>query len=55
MLYSVFLSEHKLDQKNGGVNWPPHPGNLCIGQHPGKGGVKVEHVSWMLLMYIGKP
>ena len=55
MLYSVFLSEHKLDQKNGGVNLTPPPGKPRIGQHPGKGGVKVEHASWMLLMYIGKP
>ena len=55
MLYSVFLPEHKLYQKNRGVNLTPPPGKPCIGQHPGKGGVKVEHASWMLLMYIGNP
>ena len=52
MLYSGFFWEHELDQK---FDPPPPPGNPRIGQHPGKGGVKVEHVSWMLLMYIGKP
>ena len=43
--FQFFLSEHELDQKNGGVNLTPPPGNPRIGQHPGKGGVKVEHVS----------
>ena len=56
MLYSFFFVRAQIGQKNGGGGqFDPPPGNPRIGQHPGKGGVKVEHVSWMLLMYIGKP
>ena len=46
MLYSVFFVRARIGPKKwGGQFDPPPPGNPRIGQHPGKGGVKVEHVS----------
>ena len=52
MLYSVFLSEHELDQKNGGGQFdPPPPGNPRLAKTLVKEGLKggctrfeVEHV-----------
>ena len=43
MLYSVFFC-HSMNwtKKMGGSIWPPPPGKPRIGQHPGKGGVKIK-------------
>ena len=49
--FQFFLSEHELDQKNGGgVNLTPPPGNPRIGQHPGKGGVKLWQAGSLTLV-----
>ena len=47
-----FLSEHELDQKNGGVNLTSPPGNPRMGQHPGKGGVNKSKTADWAVMYI---
>ena len=44
MLFSVFFVRAQIGPKKWGGQFDP-PGNPHIGQHPGKGGVKVEHVS----------
>ena len=43
-MFSFILSEHKLAQKNGGVNLTPPPGKPRISQHPGKGGVNIKYL-----------